>query len=837
MPGNSGDTIIGKKINAIPTPQKEIGIDLNNTLFNNIILATQEAGNLASAINISDISEMDTKSINREQRFQLLDTMLQDSTISAVVETYTEDTTEYNDQGRIMWVESSNSDVSNFVDFLLKSLKVDKNIYKWANCLIKYGDVYLRLYRKSEYQDKLFDELNLESQFEGTTQDKNDKSDKREIYYDDLDSQDEKKAKPLNESVYLRYYKDNDKFVPYLEMIPNPAEVFELTRFGKTAGYIKTNIPTAQYNATALNNQYMTYKFDRGDVELFGAKEFVHACLEDASNRCPESVEIFVDRDYKNRDKDRDGTSSKSSVKSSYDVRGGVSMLASAYKAWRELMLLQQSVMLNRVTQSSVIRVIGVEVGDMPKEMIGPHIRGIKNMIEQKAAIMTGNNMSEYTNPGPTINTIYIPKHEGVGDINIQSIGGDVDVKGLADLDYFMNQMFGALRVPKQFFCLRGDTNILLLNGHKVTIKEMFDHKEDYIGKGIMGCKEDGTLDPTTIKNIMLTNPSTDFIRIYLDNGEFVDVTENHRMMLRDGKFEEAKNIKIGDSLMPYYDSIRGGRRFVLDNKLGKFLPQYRVDAESVQEVPIVQKIDEYVPECNHKVVNIEHIDVEEPAFDIEVTSDSHTFALPCGIFVHNCQTDDAAGFSGGESLALISSRYAKSVKRIQNALIQMVTDAINILLIDRGLPNYVNKFKLKMQQPTTKEEKERKEMVETKVRFVESVNGLLSDVDDQILKLKITKTLLSDAIQNNEVITLLQDQIDQLEHDAKEEVTSDGEEITDGLSEEENSMPLDLGSDLGGVEPISGEEERSEPYEAPDNGELPTPSDLGIDFTDNSQS
>ena len=166
-----------------------------------------------------------------------------------------------------------------------------------------------------------------------------------------------------------------------------------------------------------------------------------------------------------------------------------------------------------------------------------------------------------------------------------------------------------------------------------------------------------------------------------------------------------------------------------------------------------------------------------------------------------------------------------------------MVTDAINILLIDRGLPNYVNKFKLKMQQPTTKEEKERREMVETKVRFVESVNGLLSDVDDQILKLKITKTLLSDAIQNNEVITLLQNQIDQLEHDAKEEVTSDSEEIADGLSEEENSMPLDLGSDLGGVEPLSGEEEMSEPHEAPDNGELPTPSDLGIDFTDNSQS
>ena len=107
-----------------------------------------------------------------------------------------------------------------------------------------------------------------------------------------------------------------------------------------------------------------------------------------------------------------------------------------------------------------------------------------------------------------------------------------------------------------------------------------------------------------------------------------------------------------------------------------------------------------------------------------------------------------------------------------------------------------------------------------------------------------ITKTLLSDAIQNNEVITLLQDQIEQLEQDAKEEIQGGGEETTDGLSEEENSMPLDLGagsgsdlgSDFGGSEPPSGGEETPEPSEEPGGEELPTPSDLGIDFTDNSQ-
>lgn len=643
IPQTSQDQIADKKYKAVPVPPKEIGIDLKNSIVDNIIQSVENNSCVSSIINYSDLQQMDNKSINREQRFQLLDTMLQDSTIAAVVETYTEDTTEYNDQGRIVWVESSNSDVATFVDFLLKSLKVDKNIYKWANCLIKYGDVYLRLYRKSEYDDKLFDELNFED--DTGSDDVDSEETKKEIYYNDV-LPNRGNNRNLNEELYLRYYKNSDRFVPYLEMVPNPAEVFELTRFGKTAGYIKTSIPTAQYNTTAFNNQYMTYKFERGDIELYGAKEFVHACLEDASNRAPETVQIFVNRDEKK-------TKEKTSVSTSYDVRGGVSMLASAYKAWRELMLLQQSVMLNRVTQSSVIRAIGVEVGDMPKEMIGPHLRGIKQMIEQKAAIMTGDNMSEYTNPGPIVNTIYIPKHDGIGAIDIQSIGGDVDVKGLADLDYFMNQMFGALRVPKQYFA----------------------------------------------------------------------------------------------------------------------------------------------------------------------------------------QTDDSAGFSGGESLALISSRYAKAIKRLQNTLLQMLTDAINILLIDRGLDNYVNKFKLKMQQPSTKEEKERREMVETKVRFVESVNGILTDVDDPIVKLKITKSLLSDAIQNTEVIQLIQDQIDNLENDRTEQVENETETQEEEFSDE---TPLDLG---GGGEPTpEGGEQGGGPEEEPSEGEevgggeLPNPADLGIDFTDNSQ-
>ena len=38
------------------------------------------------------------------------------------------------------------------------------------------------------------------------------------------------------------------------------------------------------------------------------------------------------------------------------------------------------------------------------------------------------------------------------------------------------------------------------------------------------------------------------------------------------------------------------------------------------------------------------------------------------------------------KSLSIISSRYAKMVKRIQATMIQLLTDAVNLMLIDKNL-------------------------------------------------------------------------------------------------------------------------------------------------------
>ena len=192
--------------------------------------------------------------------------------------------------------------------------------------------------------------------------------------------------------------------------------------------------------------------------------------------------------------------------------------------------------------------------------------------------------------------------------------------------------------------------------------------------------------------------------------------------------------------------------------------------------------------------------------------------------------TDDAAGFSGGESLAIISSRYAKAIKRIQNTLLQALNTAINLLLIDKGLTSYVNNFTLCMQAPTTREEIDRRDNISSKVQIVRDVMDLVSDVEDSTTKLKILKSLLANVITDVDVISLLEEEITKLEEEQiKPEVKEQGEEFESsegfGGNVDSETAPLDLDSELG-LEEIPEVEEQGE--------RLPTPEETGIDMTNN---
>lgn len=478
----------------------------------------------------------------------------------------------------------------------------------------------------------------------------------------------------LNEAVNLNIHKTSDPYSYYIEMVPDPCTMYELTKYGKTYGYIETpNAPSTYLSneyfistdPTSSNNVY-NYRMKSGDVNVWQADDYVHAFLSDTVTRFPETIDIFTtDEDYQNN-----------TNAYGYTVRRGKSLIYDSYKIWRQKTLLENAVLLNRLTRSSVIRKVSVEVGDMSKEQVQKTLRRVKEMFEQKSALDTGKTMSEYVNAAPIENTVYFATHGGQGTVTVDSVGGDVNVKDLADLDSWINKFYSSYGIPKQYFGW----------------------------------------------------------------------------------------------------------------------------------------------------------------------------------------TDDGAGFNGGSSLTILSSVYAKGVKRGQNALIQAVTDAINLILINKGYRAYINNFVLKMKTPVTQEEKDFREDLTNRVSAISNMQSLLSDVEDKSRKLKIAKEFISTLNYGDEILQIIDEEIEaaekakreEAEKVAAEEAAAAAEETSSSTSAEEEAFADDTEADEAGVDEsdldlapmpdsalegfkaAEGTTSLTEGADLMESDDLPSPEDLGKDFTVN---
>lgn len=590
---------------AEPRPTKISDIDTDRQFINNIIDAAS-----SSTLDTNRLNSFSNVSRSRNELYNLLDMMAEDPVIASALDIYASDVCEPNDLGQIIWAESDDEKALGMVNYLLRSMNVNKYAYEWVYSLIKYGDLYLRLYRESDYEDTP-----------------------------------RQKKSQLKEDLIVKAYSKNDKYVNYLEMVKNPAIMFDLTKHGKTYGYLKTSnmfLNMRDDQANTFTSFINNYKFNQDDVELYEATEFVHGSLNDNVSRTSEEVTLTT------------STDEGKIVDSTYEIRRGQSILSNIFKVWRELSMLENSVLLNRLTKASILRVINVELGDTEPSNAKAVVQRVKQLIEQKTAIQQNRSLAEYTNPGPMENIIYMPVHEGKGAITTDQIGGDVTVGDLDDLKYWKKKIYAGLSIPGQYLA----------------------------------------------------------------------------------------------------------------------------------------------------------------------------------------DTEDSTGFNGGSSLSIISSKYAKNVKRIQNTFVQIITDAINLQLLERGVVDYIGRFNLKMQAPTTQEEKDRRDNESNAINNISSVMSLLDTIETPSVKLEILKSLLSGTVNNAKVLSLMQDEIDKLtkkETEAVEENPVEEEEVpSDDLND------FDFGGDTGSdaLPPMDFDGLESN---APEEGgellteeeDLPSFSDLGISYTD----
>lgn len=192
----------------------------------------------------------------------------------------------------------------------------------------------------------------------------------------------------------------------------------------------------------------------------------------------------------------------------------GESVLFPCIKSFRHLSLLEDSVIIYRVVRAPERRVFFLDVGNMPPQRVKAYLESVRNEMKQKR----------------------IPNESG-GQEKIDSVYNPMSMLE----DYFFAQT-----------CLNPMNSINLLDGRTIFLKDLIDEqnqgKRNYVYSLNAQTHE---LEPGLVTWAGYTRKDAEQVRVHLDNGEHIDVTPDHRFVMRDGREVEASQLQPNDSLMP----------------------------------------------------------------------------------------------------------------------------------------------------------------------------------------------------------------------------------------------------------------------------------------------
>ena len=115
-------------------------------------------------------------------------------------------------------------------------------------------------------------------------------------------------------------------------------------------------------------------------------------------------------------------------------------------------------------------------------------------------------------------------------------------------------------------FCFTGDTKVKLVNGTHKTFEELTEEwNKNKTPFEVYSRDENNNIVPGVAYEPRKTREVYEIIELRLDNNKIIKCTPDHRFMLRDGTYKEAKDLTKNDSLMPLYTKLTGGYEFIKD--------------------------------------------------------------------------------------------------------------------------------------------------------------------------------------------------------------------------------------------------------------------------------
>ncbi len=215
---------------------------------------------------------------------------------------------------------------------------------------------------------------------------------------------------------YLKYFHLGDYFM--VEDIKNVAHLF---KYGVPLGYVRR---------LKDNGSYSFVK-----DQILPEKSYIHF-INDKGNK-----ELLTEGDD-------DGLY----------ISYGSSLLDGAKYYYKQRQLLDDLLLLARLTRSSKYNLFKVEVGQATSQDTARMIREVKTAIQQRQEISVSNQVfSSRNSPLLSGGNVYFPVRNGLGGVEVQQVADDPNVSSLKDIDYFNGNYYSALGVPQSFLGNTGE--------------------------------------------------------------------------------------------------------------------------------------------------------------------------------------------------------------------------------------------------------------------------------------------------------------------------------------------------------------------------------------------
>jgi len=202
--------------------------------------------------------------------------------------------------------------------------------------------------------------------------------------------------------------------------------------------------------------------------------------------------------------------------------------LENARRAYRQLSMIEDSIVIYRLARAPERLVFDVDVGNMPAPKAEAYLRKlITQYWASKTYDPSQGGIVQKFNPQSILDNFWFAKRAGSEGTKVTQLAGA---------------------------CLAMDTKIPLLDGRTLTIAEIEQEIKD--NKKIWVYSTDpktGHIAPGEVTWAGVTQEESEVYKLVFDNGKELVCTPDHKFPILGKGFVEAKDLEIGESMIPFY--------------------------------------------------------------------------------------------------------------------------------------------------------------------------------------------------------------------------------------------------------------------------------------------